>query len=294
MKRAISIVFIFIFLVSIINLVYASTESDFLSSINNERTSLNKPLVYTNYNLTQAAYLHSKEMAENNYFSHNSLDNSSFDKRIIAVGYTGFKSLGENIAYASGPEDANRLFDMWKNSPGHYSNMISDLFNEIGLGIYSANGLTYYTLDMGKRLNFMPQTNESLIPSNLSNNISNISNSSANNLSNSSAQNTSNNNLSSNSSSSSNASLQTPVKNSTTLFLSLEKTESTNSYYKFIKLTGTLNEKSKVYYVLEGKSYNICTKCNKFNIYIRTKINNTNLTITAISPNGNKDIKVYS
>jgi len=39
---------------------------------------------------------------------------------------------------------------MWKNSSGHYANMMGD-FNEAGLGVYSYNGLAYYTLDLGKR-----------------------------------------------------------------------------------------------------------------------------------------------
>ena len=266
MKKAILIVFLFSLFLAI-NGVYASTESDFLSLINKERISLNKSVVYFNNNLSNAAYLHSKEMAEKVYFSHNSIDNTTFDKRIISSGYTDFKSLSENIAYASSSEDANKAFEMWKNSPGHYSNMISDSFNEIGLGVYSTNELTYYTLDMGKRYNFIPsKPTEQSKPNNMSN-----------------TSNSSDQNISSNSS----------VQNSTILFLSLEKTESKSTYYKFIKITGVLNEKSKVYYDIDGKSYSICTKCNKFNIYIRTKINNTKLKITAVDSKGNTDMRVY-
>jgi hypothetical protein len=88
-------------------------------------------------------------MAEQNYFSHTSLDGRTFDQRIIAAGYTNYSSLGENIAYAYGAPDAARGYGMWKNSSGHYANMIGD-FNEAGLGVYSRNGYTYYTLDLGK------------------------------------------------------------------------------------------------------------------------------------------------
>jgi hypothetical protein len=38
---------------------------------------------------------------------------------------------------------------MWKNSTGHYANMMGD-FSDAGLGVYSKNGYTYYTLDLGK------------------------------------------------------------------------------------------------------------------------------------------------
>jgi hypothetical protein len=88
-------------------------------------------------------------MAERGYFSHTSLDGRTFDQRIIAAGYTNYVSLGENIAYAYGAPDAAKVYEMWKNSPGHYANMMGD-FNEAGLGVYSKNGYTYYTLDLGK------------------------------------------------------------------------------------------------------------------------------------------------
>jgi hypothetical protein len=145
-----------LFLILEISIVSATIESDFLSLINSERASQGKLPVYINSNLTQSAYLHSKDMADNNYFSHNSFDNSTFDKRIKAAGYVNSMALGENIAYASGDASADKAFDMWKNSPGHYANMISDSFNEIGLGFYTKNGLSYYTLDLGKRFNFIP------------------------------------------------------------------------------------------------------------------------------------------
>ena len=39
--------------------------------------------------------------------------------------------------------------------------MLGD-FNEGGIGVYTINGLTYYTLDLGKRLNFVPVYNSSI------------------------------------------------------------------------------------------------------------------------------------
>jgi VCBS repeat-containing protein len=88
-------------------------------------------------------------MAENNYFSHTSLDGRTFVQRIVAAGYANYLSLAENIAYHSGSANAAQVYSMWKNSAGHYANMMGD-FNEAGLGVYSRNGLTYYTLDLGK------------------------------------------------------------------------------------------------------------------------------------------------
>ena len=130
-------------------LAETSVESDFMAILNAERATLGKSPLSINSYLTTAAYLHSQDMAEQGYFSHTSLDGRTFDQRIIAAGYTNYSSLAENIAYAYGEPDAARVYSMWKNSTGHYANMMGD-FNEAGLGIYSKNGYTYYTLDLGK------------------------------------------------------------------------------------------------------------------------------------------------
>jgi uncharacterized protein YkwD len=130
--------------------VHASTESDFLSILNQERARFGKaPMVY-NTNLHTAAYLHSQDMNENSYFSHTSRDGSSFANRLSDAGYTGYYSASENIAYHYGAPNAEQIFAMWKNSAPHYANMLGS-FNEAGLGVYYQNGRTHYTLDMGYR-----------------------------------------------------------------------------------------------------------------------------------------------
>jgi len=94
-------------------------------------------------------------MAENGYFSHTSLDGRTLAQRVSGAGYTNYYALGENIAYAYGAPDAARVYSMWKNSPGHYTNMTGS-YSEAGLGIYSFNGYTYYTLDLGRSRNPAP------------------------------------------------------------------------------------------------------------------------------------------
>ncbi len=246
-----------VFLLLTINIVSATIESDFLNLINKERAGLNKPLLYYNENLTNTAYLHSKEMSEKDYFSHDSYDGSSFDKRIISSGYTNFKTMGENIAYASGSADANKVFSMWKSSIGHYDNMISSSFSEIGLGVYSHDGLTYYTLDFGSREGFIPPAN---------NNPAQISNSS-------------------------NIVLDNP---SVELFSSLNVTESRMKQYRLIRFIGNLNEKSGVYYVINNKLHKICNRCNKFSRYIKTKENSTKFLLIAIDIQGKNETRTIN
>ncbi len=134
----------------------SSVDGDFIALLNAERTTQGKSPVIANSHLTTAAYLHSQDMAEQNYFSHTSLDGRTFVQRIVAAGYTNYSSLAENIAYAYGAPDAARVFGMWKNSSGHYANMMGD-FNEAGLGVYTKNGYTYYTLDLGKSTIQVPE-----------------------------------------------------------------------------------------------------------------------------------------
>jgi len=132
-----------------------SVEVDFLTLLNAERTSAGKSSLIFNASLTSAAYLHSKDMAENGYFSHTSLDGRTLAQRASGAGYTNYYALGENIAYAYGAPDAAKVYSMWKNSPGHYTNMMGNYY-ETGLGIYSLNGYTYYTLDLGRSSNPAP------------------------------------------------------------------------------------------------------------------------------------------
>ena len=144
-----------IFLLVLLPFAFASVETEFLNLLNEERLSLGKSELYINSELSNAAYLHSKDMAENNYLSHTSRDGTLFSNRIVNAGYSNYISLAENIAYHSGSVDAKKVFQMWKQSAGHYKNMISDK-NEIGLGVYSLGNKVYYTLDMGKQRNFIP------------------------------------------------------------------------------------------------------------------------------------------
>jgi uncharacterized protein YkwD len=123
-------------------------QNEFLALVNAERASLGKPPFAANTQLQTAAYLHSKDMGDNDYFSHTSLDGTQFSQRITAAGYD-YVAAAENIAMAFGAPDAAKVYDMWRNSPGHYANMIGN-YLDAGLGVYSTGGYTYYTLDLGR------------------------------------------------------------------------------------------------------------------------------------------------
>lgn len=83
-----------------------------------------------NDRLGAAALRHSRDMANNNHFSHTGTDGSDAGQRISAAGYV-WRTYGENIA--AGYPTAQAVFTGWKNSPGHCRNIMNVSFLEMGV-----------------------------------------------------------------------------------------------------------------------------------------------------------------
>ncbi|HAL83115.1 MAG TPA: CAP domain-containing protein [Mucilaginibacter sp.] len=112
------------------------------------------PLVW-NSQLEIAAIGHAQDMANNNYFSHTSLDGRTMGDRIRATGFTftGYRSftIGENIA--QGPQSIAEVMQGWFKSTGHCKNLMNPGFREVGVAQY--NG--YWVQDFGGREPFSAQ-----------------------------------------------------------------------------------------------------------------------------------------
>jgi uncharacterized protein YkwD len=113
--------------------------------------------------LSAAARQHSTEMASHGYFSHNSANGSSFDRR-IARFYPSrgrrYWSVGENLLWSSPDVDPVGALDMWLNSPKHRQIMLTARWREIGLsavhvtsapGTFGGREVTVVTADFGVR-----------------------------------------------------------------------------------------------------------------------------------------------
>ena len=103
-----------------------------------------------NTRLTDAAYGHSRDMADNNYFSHTSLDGRTLGQRVTAAGYS-WSALGENIA--GGPSTVQQVVDGWMASDGHCANIMNANFTEIGVacaGNASSQWGRYWTMDLAR------------------------------------------------------------------------------------------------------------------------------------------------
>lgn len=79
--------------------------------------------------LAQAAEQHSRDMANNNYFSHKDKQGYTPGDRAELAGYLA-GSLAENIAAAQ--DDVHKVLASWLASPGHCANVMSPRYSELG------------------------------------------------------------------------------------------------------------------------------------------------------------------
>jgi uncharacterized protein YkwD len=113
--------------------------------------------------LNAAALQHSREMATDGYFAHESVDGSSFDKRVARFYRPGsfrYWSVGENLVWSAPTLDAAGALTLWLNSPPHRKNLLDPHWREIGIaavhvtaapGAYGGGAATIVTADFGVR-----------------------------------------------------------------------------------------------------------------------------------------------
>jgi uncharacterized protein YkwD len=104
-----------------------------------------KPLVFAS-DLLAVARKHSEDMGDRNFFEHVNPDGKSPFDRIKAAGI-GYDYAAENIQYSQGFDDpASVAADGWRNSPGHYHNIITPELSESAIGsAVMPDGRVYFT-----------------------------------------------------------------------------------------------------------------------------------------------------
>lgn len=83
--------------------------------------------------LSRAALAHAADMAQHNFFSHESRDGSSPADRVTRAAYN-WRTVGENIA--AGPTTPEAVVDGWLKSPQHCANLMGPQFREMGIAYY--------------------------------------------------------------------------------------------------------------------------------------------------------------
>ncbi|WP_102029136.1 CAP domain-containing protein [Salirhabdus sp. Marseille-P4669] len=96
--------------------------------------------------LSKVAREKSRDMATNNYFSHNSPTYGSPFDMMNSFGIT-YRTAGENIA--KGQRTPEEVVNAWMNSAGHRANILNENFTHIGVG-YVENGNVWTQQFIGK------------------------------------------------------------------------------------------------------------------------------------------------
>lgn len=105
---------------------------------NNERSKHGLAPLQVDVLLGKVAHEKSRDMAINNYFSHDSpIYGSLFD--MMKANGISYSAAGENIA--KGYFTPEHVVTGWMNSPGHRQNILNDEFTHIGVGFFEQGNL---------------------------------------------------------------------------------------------------------------------------------------------------------
>jgi len=106
-------------------------EQEVVELTNQERANHGLAPLQIDEELSQVAREKSRDMAANNYFSHNSpVHGSPFD--MMQSYGIDYRTAGENIA--KGQRTPAEVVDAWMNSEGHRANILNENYTHIGVG----------------------------------------------------------------------------------------------------------------------------------------------------------------
>ena len=115
--------------------------------LNQKRAENNLPPLEWSEDMAKIARMHSKDMADNKFFSHQGRDGSMVDDRADTLGFSKWKAIGENIAYNRGyDKPADFACERWMLSQSHRENILNPRWKEAGIGVsITADGTYYFT-----------------------------------------------------------------------------------------------------------------------------------------------------
>ncbi len=132
-----------------------SDESSYVARVldltNAERQKVGLAPLALNQELTDSAQTYSTVLASSGCFAHTCGAVPDFTDRDAVAGYTGWSSIGENIAAGYATPEA--VVAGWMASPGHRANILSSDYTEIGIGLADGGAPygTYWTQEFGAR-----------------------------------------------------------------------------------------------------------------------------------------------
>ncbi len=118
-------------------------EAEIGNQINNIRQENNLNALQNNEKLAQVARNYSRQMAQENFFSHTSPDGSTLAERVRNAEIF-FSVVGENLFQSTNISNpVSQAVQGWMDSPGHRENILRSVYTETGIGIWR-DGNTYY------------------------------------------------------------------------------------------------------------------------------------------------------
>ena len=128
-----------------------------LKKTNAIREDLGLSELQQNNDMDELAELHSINMVSFDFFDHVDHENKSPSDRADDLNFS-WSSIAENIGFVPWFENVTGCGDTrsaeaisqcvvegWRNSPGHYANMIGE-FNELGVGVaFTQDSIAYFT-----------------------------------------------------------------------------------------------------------------------------------------------------
>lgn len=120
---------------------YASFIDAVVTHTNEYRLEVRSSPLVLDESLTKAAMIRAIEIAYEDKFSHERPNGTSCFTIFDDLGIVSYVS-GENIAL--GQISPEKVSNSWRNSPGHYANMINTRFTKIGVGVIKYNGNYYW------------------------------------------------------------------------------------------------------------------------------------------------------
>ena len=138
-------------------------DAQVFAAINQFRTSHGLVALRNSKPLDRAALVHSIQMGQKSFFSHNSANGEQFYVRVKryyrARGYRAW-TVGENLVWGSTPLAAATALAQWIKSPPHLKNLETAKWRDLGVsavsvtgagGVYGGRPVTIITTDFGIR-----------------------------------------------------------------------------------------------------------------------------------------------
>jgi uncharacterized protein YkwD len=123
----------------------AALEQQMIDWVNAQRMAHGRAPLAPSGKLQASAQAHACDMAQHNYFGHQRAGGPDLSRRLRAQGFA-FRHAVENIA-KTGTADPDRTGKIWRDSAGHWRNLLDGKVTQIGLAVASGGGKTYWVMD---------------------------------------------------------------------------------------------------------------------------------------------------